>query len=296
MTFFSELIPKKELRDLIVVFTSDLQSKIQYSESDTKAIYTISNITAFSVYLEKLLVQEFNQIHVIIQFRSYQRTLEIINFLYRLECNRDAIKQTYQNEFNANLNSLSKANETGSLLVGLGPGQCDLPVQFRFSIVLDSSVLLGDPLSKRSIALQQHLRYIALKHGGSIYVVSNFKQVLSAPADLVLTKREPQPIYEQEVSDCDSSDQIVINQHIPRAWDSWNKILLVSKSANAVSEFLFSNEEDIEQFDKDYTSSFSANSVDATSKLFRSQDSVKTDTEISKPETKSYSLSELLSV
>ncbi|KAK6200097.1 uncharacterized protein RJT21DRAFT_40254 [Scheffersomyces amazonensis] len=248
-------------KDLLVVLNKGLRSSISYNYENNLDIYTITNPDNFVSYMIQLLNNKnYRDIKIIISIGKISELLPILKCLYlNTNLTRSTYDNLFLNQFNQHLRTGQSSTTTHSIEILPGRGQGDRFIPIDLSIVIDPKEFLTNTnsyLSISSIALQQYLRYFTLKHGARLAVIKQIDYI-QFPHKLIdyfqKLQDQPQPIFDSfESTDNTSKNPFTLNLFIPKAWDSWSKIILVSKSMFHDNESLLGNTEVIEEFDLAY--------------------------------------------
>ncbi|KAK6456792.1 uncharacterized protein RJT20DRAFT_34425 [Scheffersomyces xylosifermentans] len=257
---FENLIPPKAEKNLVLVLSSGSRSAIDYSSSSKSEIYTITNSGAFLAYIKGLLKQRYTEVYVIVLFSHFKELVPLIRILRSVNVEgAENYKQDFQKKPTAQNTSNSKPTDPDG---HSADEECDLPVPFQLFFILDSKILASDPISTKSIALQQYLRFISVKHGASLVVAENTQDIIENPEDLIGLEMAAQPIL--ELDNAAATNGILVNQYIPRAWDSWSKIILIAKSVGFLSPgSMLATTQDIQDFKILYNSYFEQDTSDS---------------------------------
>lgn len=241
-------------KDTITILHQSATLSINYLYTNSYDIYVISNLNIFEKHLRRQLSLnthgKITVITILSDIEAFIRTMVFLNSFADDE-GRVQNKNQFAEEYAYYLKEMQYGDDAGGYELdeaGLNfpPGHCDVPLPFELVVVLDNVDLKNDHLSPRSVFLQQLLRFVSLKHGGTFVCTSNTQALMSNEKiilrfllqighhDITQTQRiqqsrpEPIAIYESDQNGNNGNLQICLLS--PKGWDSWNKIQILASS------------------------------------------------------------------
>lgn len=239
----------KQARDIIILVMDGALS-INYSCCDGNDFYVVRNVLTFLVYIGELFKRPHKQVTIVLMMKEKAELAAFLRFVYRLDQNTDLYRDQYIQEYQHHLNQLNGdyhyQNEA------FGQYAYELPLACNLVLVLDSTSISENHLSTTSIATQQYLRYIGLKHGAKVIATPRTDSLIEDPLPFILYNGPAKPIFDTSKP----TETIPLHLHIPRAWDSCGKILLLAKSVIYDHSGLIENDEYLQKFDEKYSNYF----------------------------------------
>lgn len=250
---FGSIVPPKALRNVILVILYGPELSINYSSSASSETFIITNPNTFLTYIERLFTKDYKEIIVVPVFNTFSDLIPLLKFLRKANLSQRAVyKEIYDQKYKLVLQLIQgESNILAS--VAYSEGQYDLPICCNLFFVLDSNSLDSDHLSLKNLLIQQYLRFIALQHGAHALAIANFDDFLKCPEQILDFHHTAKPIY----GDPSTQGYLLLNLSIPVAWDSWAKILPLSRSVIQQSgKKYLTSEDDLKKFQLSYVSYF----------------------------------------
>lgn len=228
---------KRLILVLICLTTPYYNLSVQYSSTATDDIYVFALVKLFSQHILLLLEKKSEPCPTVIAVNvDLESTIQALSLLskFRSSSELEESKSRYISQYKNNIlgsdgNAVS-ATVTENTKANLPEGHPDLSLGFNLLMVNDCSCETESTiLSARSVALQQFLRLMALKHGSAFSSVSGLRNLLKDPSRIssLICTESAQPVLDFT----GAAETFRILQQIPPGWDSFSKILLVARSA-----------------------------------------------------------------
>lgn len=240
-------------KDIIIILHQYTTLSINYLYTNDYDIYIISNLNIFDKYLRKKLSQNTRgKVTVITLLGDTEEFIHAIAFLNSFDNidGRLQNKNQFAEEYTYYLKKMQYGEDISGYRLGdeefnLPPGHCDIPLPFELIVVLDNIELNNDHLSLKSVFMQQILRFVSLKHGGTFVCTSNTQAIITSEKVLLnfllqighqstktqriqVNNPEAIAIYESDHNLNDKNLRICLLS--PKGWDSWNKIQILATS------------------------------------------------------------------
>lgn len=256
--------------DVIFLLSRKPFLQVFYSKVDTHEVYEITNLRLFEHFIRRKLA-EYASKRIIVgiifeDIDSYITALLLLNSI-DYEGLREKRKAEYIERFNQYENLMLDSEVLKHVIkdqTELPLGVSDRPIAFELVTIIDSAKLRPFHLRPAQVSLLQLVRFLCLKHGGSLVCmehVSSGSQTLKRIIDLL------QLIGRQNLDDKIIGKSIFAfleqtlkapgqaNLFIPRGCDSWDKILLLSKSLESEkndSDYILESENDVASLNSKY--------------------------------------------
>lgn len=267
-------------KDTIIILHRYATLSINYLYTNSYDIYVISNLNIFEKHLRRQLSQNIHGkvtvITVLSDIEAFIRTMAFLNSFDNDE-GRLQNKNQFAKEYAYYLKEMQYEDDTSGYELdetelNFPPGHCDVPLPFELVVVLDNVDLKNDHLSPRSVFLQQLLRFVSLKHGGTFVCTSNTQALMTNEKiissfllqighhDITQTQRtqqsRPEPVAIYETDQNGNNGNLQVRLLSPKGWDSWNKIQILATSAihekDNVKYHILSNENEFNKLNLMY--------------------------------------------
>lgn len=259
-----QILPQKQLLIVAICLKTSYESiSIRYLTTDSHDIYIFARISLFQPYI-MLLLQSCPTARIILINIDLHVTLDTLKFLSQASTDimKERTKDRFIEQYRRFLLNLSNAPAPVDYTPRIPQGYGDKQLGYECYLIMDcSSETESSIISAKSVALQQALRYTALKHGIAFASISGLQHLLEAPDQIVdlpsgMLEEPPQPVLDLEDS---ASDAFKVHQRIPLGWDTYSKIMLVAKSLPHLPAGSCLREDvQIEEYDDLYTEWFDA--------------------------------------
>ncbi|KAK6460657.1 hypothetical protein DFJ63DRAFT_315320 [Scheffersomyces coipomensis] len=278
----TKFVNKKVLKNVIVMLKNGDHSSIEFDSNDDCETYIITNPIAFLKYISDVLLREYKEKYVIVSMTEFPQLLRVLKYLHEKVTEG---KDIYQLDFTKQYNRHLQSDEVNQINLTPDIGHGDKPFSFELVVVIDPHSLTLDKTNHTttnnntsiilstvdSIYIHQYSRYFTLKHGGRFVIVNDLDVLTKESAHsfikYVHALSEAQPIFESSKKKIFNQD-FIINLFIPKAWDSWNKISLISKSSVFHdNNTLLNNVEIIQQLDQSYNRFLSFDNMESNFKF-----------------------------
>ncbi|KAG7665463.1 uncharacterized protein J8A68_001151 [[Candida] subhashii] len=280
----------KKPKKIVLVFNEGKSLSIGFNNTDNISIYSITNPFNYKPFIKSLILKHIPNIHIIVSLTNANVIVQLMKFLYQFQ----QFSKQLQTEFLTKHKNFLQNNQEEELSVRLAIGQCDLPLSFPVTILLDSTQFSHqNQLSPSTILNQQLCRFISLKHGCTVICrsPSNPKIPIEDTVEsLIDFQMPPKPIFDDSATNDD------IQLYIPSSWDSWNKIIVQGKSImmnDNNQSSLICDVQQLEQLNSAYDDYFNHDDIDVGTVF--AQFNKKQEKEESKKREKLHSLNEILS-
>ena len=242
-------------KDTIIVLHRYATLSINYLYTNNYDIYIISNLNIFENHLKRQLSQNTHEkVTVITILSDIEAFLQAIIFLNSFDNDEGRLenKNQFAEEYTYYLKEMQHEDDTGGYEIDeselkSSPGNCDVPLPFELVVVLDNADFKNDHLSARSVFLQQFLRFVSLKHGGTFVCTSNTQALMTSEKKILsfllqighhnlthtqrIQQRRPEPIAIYESDKNGDNENLQVRLLSPKGWDSWNKIQILATTA-----------------------------------------------------------------
>lgn len=230
-------MPRQTILVLSALKNLTYSTSIKYISDPTTDIYICSRIPLFRQYVADLLRKGPGRVTVLLIHEQIDVLVELLATL-SVESSEFQVEQTtqsYTNEYKKVLNGFHEA--APNFHYTLPPGQADLPLGFEVFILRDTSEVAElHYLSEESVALQQILRFVALKHGAVYAAFSGISSVVNSCSGIrALISSLSEELSSENLHIYDShgvnvTGDLFLHQLIPLGWDSWSKIEVLAKT------------------------------------------------------------------
>lgn len=261
MSVFETNVPQSLTTIIVLQDDSKLNLTMQFIPGDRYSIYIFNGLELYGDAIGQLIEQTESVILMPV-FSDIQRLLAMFKFIYQLagdDDKRKLVKEQFIECYNRQNNVESQPL--------LEEGQCSYPVVLPLIGIVDSKVLDSNVDEVESIMIQQLLRYLVLLHGGSLVSINDVNETIRLPhkvAKLVSELYDSDPLEIPLFSPKESNGEITLA--VPRAWDSWRRISLLSQSIYYDEQYskynLFTDEAQIHRFTAIYLDYIRTKSTD----------------------------------
>lgn len=249
---------------------------IKYLSDNEQQVYFLSSWPLVCQYFPQLIESlepessaKQNTLSIILIYEDFSVLLDALQMLYKIGTRR---RREFQDSYLTHVKqtvALSTHVDPDTLQLSLPVGHCDVPIGFDVRILLDANNI--DHVSPQSVAVQQILRFFALKHGSYFGAVSNLEQcVLLLPSILSLLDYMALPqlessLYIYNATGVDIFSGFLLHQILPLGWDSWNRISLLGTSIpSSHSLRLLESDDHFFELDQIYNKFMNGKSQDKT--------------------------------
>lgn len=269
MANFSNLEgPSAQRRELILFLVGDSTksrgTSANYYTTDEHEIYVICNYVVYIKFIELLITKDATaKVTVVVAYANLEELLELTRVLYQL--GSDEKKQLHQKQWYQKHSQYLRPEEDyeqdSEIAFEVSPGQADKPLAVQTVFLIDDEIMERDHLTPQSIAIQQILRFVALKHAASFVIITGLSSLISNEIAITSFVQkvygsklvEPISVYEDE--GLKVTESIYVNTLIPLGWETWARIELLAKSgfhSGTESAKLLSSEDSFAQLNQLY--------------------------------------------
>lgn len=226
-------------------------TSVRYLYSSTHHVYILSHMRFLLLYLQKMMLaaaRENCRVSILLVHGQLDVLLDTLTLLVRetpLEKHAE-LRERHVARYKRELVRAGGhgAPELAAFEVTLPEGQADLPLAFDVCVVQSCDDYSDTAhLEKENLALQQALRYVAVKHCAAFAAVSGLQTALDdANTIVLLVKQLVAPdlglaIHLFEPAGTQATDSgVFLHLQIAPGWDTWNKILVLAKAAPELNE------------------------------------------------------------
>lgn len=221
---------------------------VEFASTGNEEIYVVSRIPLFKSYV-KTLLSTSAQATVVLVYEEMDVLLELLSLIHNIYISKGgpASEQQHFEQVSTNLSSANKGAE--------------YPLGFNVLILKRTNEDKRNHLSASEMALQQTLRFIAMKHGATYAAISEEENRTADEygflVNNLLSARATSQLYVYDAVGVNLMPGTTLHQLIPNGWDSWKKIALLSKSIpRETTGLLLETDEDFTSLNEAYNAIF----------------------------------------
>lgn len=219
---------REVVKDIILVFDSSNGLNINYHVTEEHEVYVISNYKPFESYISELINRGTKKLSVFVIFDDLYKFFTLLKFLYKFDKFKSYYADTFLDDYKFYISHLNEPNTTNeNINILLKKSQCDKPLSFNLFVLLNSARFL-DYNSSFNILIQQYVRFVTMKHGGTLIATQELDLVVPHLDDILKIDHDPQSTFNEEMAF--RLKDITVTLYIPRGWDSRNMITILGKS------------------------------------------------------------------
>lgn len=204
-TMFPQLRTKEAPPKRILILANSPVPSIDMNVAGHDNVYIFRQPLAFADHIGSVVAN--HDTRVIIVHHSFENTVELLQLLYK--------------------HNPGPHNQVGD---GADP---TMVIAGEVFLAVDQKLLEPDFLAPKCILMQQALRVMSMKHGGSVVVIDDLDRHLARPKQLLqfidcAKSMAPKPILEGS-GDWNDGSELTPSLFVPSMWDSYHKIALLAK-------------------------------------------------------------------